>query len=176
MGEARRRKLAGTYGDADPPVAAEHFRAPEGTVALTFDVEGASPSTCVLAAGGIVDVLDKVAQVFAKVPYRPLVRRIAADFLKARLGGDDNALSWIAPVALWAALHHPDAGAVMRAGVSDNLRRCGKAHITWQYGPKGLAIALADGFVDLEGLTQIAPEDGVLVYGVQSDDPIGSTH
>jgi hypothetical protein len=53
MGEARRRKIAGTYPSPDNPIAAarrfwcgrdpgpvEDFRAPEGTVAIIFDIEG----------------------------------------------------------------------------------------------------------------------------------------
>jgi hypothetical protein len=55
-------------------------------------------------------------------------------------------------MALWSALHHPTCGGRMRAAVSTSLRKDGKAHVTWRFGPDELALALADGFVDLDGL------------------------
>jgi uncharacterized protein YodC (DUF2158 family) len=58
LGEARRRKLTGSYPNLADPVAAarrfwseqgttpvEDFVAPVGTIAITFDVEGIAPST-----------------------------------------------------------------------------------------------------------------------------------
>jgi hypothetical protein len=45
----------------------------------------------------------------------------------------------------------------------------GKAHISWHVGPDGLAMALAEGFVDMEGWAALAPQDSVTVYSRPSD-------
>jgi hypothetical protein len=59
----------------------------------------------------------------------------------------------------------------MRKAISDGLRKDGKAHISWQFSPTtGLAMALSEKFVDLEGLAALAPQDSVTAYIVPSDD------
>jgi len=180
MGEARRRKAAQATrmpdgkdfaarrrfwcGQDVGPV--EDFVAPFGTVAITIDVQGVAPSTCMLDASSIAGVVDQVHQLASSLDYRSLVRHVAAEFAKAkRPGGDASAFEWLGIVILWTALHHPDIGRDMRDGVSDALCREGKAHITWQFSPSsGLAMALGPGFIDLEPIAAAAPQGAVLKY------------
>ena len=69
MGEARRRKLAGTHPQSDPledlrrfwcgrqPGPVEEFTAPVGTIAITLDVQGVAPTTAMLDAAKVVDLI-----------------------------------------------------------------------------------------------------------------------
>jgi hypothetical protein len=179
LGEARRRKLAGTYPSHDDPIEklrrfwsgrtsggpVEDFRAPVGTIAITLDVEGAAPSSCVIDASQLVDVMDRLHDLVSGLDYYAGVRFIAREFLKAKQSGDDSAFEWLGIVTLWSALHHPKQGSDMRKAVSEALRSDGKAHITWCFSPtKGLAMALAERFIDLAGLATHAPDNTVWSY------------
>lgn len=192
MGEARRRKLAGTYPKPDDPFEAvrqfwcgrsqtsgpvEDFRAPAGTIAVTLDVKGAAPSTCMIDATKMVDMIGDVNRLFAGLEYYAGVRAVATAFREAKRAGDDAALMAIGPLCLWTALHHPKTGASMREAVSDTLRCKGKAHLTWQYSADtGLAMALAEKFVDLEDLAKKVPKDRVWSYVPPRDDKGGTQH
>src|SRR5271165_7129214 len=97
MGEANRRRAS--RRPDDPLTAAsrlwcgraagrvEEFRAPEGIIAITIDVQGASPSTL---------LIEEAARYAANLDYRQLVRFIAREFarcqfsLKSRLTGQIN--------------------------------------------------------------------------------------
>jgi hypothetical protein len=191
MGEARRRKLAGSYPNpADPPdpiaaarrfwcgrdaVAASEFRTPAGTLAVTLDIEGLAPATYVFDAGRMVEVLAGVSSAASKVSYYALVQRVASDFIKAmRAGGDGEALTGIGIAALWIAMHHPQSGPALRRAVSGHLRRDGRAHITWHFAPaSGLGLALAGTFVDLEDIVARAPDDRVIIATSAGDDDAG---
>ena len=192
MGEARRRKQAGTYPKPDDPFEAvrqfwcgrsrqagpaEDFRAPVGTVAVTLDVQGAGPSTCIIDAANLVDAISELNRRLAGLDYHASVRFVASEFLKAKARGDDDTLSSVGLLCLWTALHHPKQGAAMRDAVSEALRRDGKTHITWQYSPTtGLAMALSEKFVDLEKIAAIAPKDTVYSYRAPRDDEGGTQH
>lgn len=189
MGEARRRQQTGTYPTQDDPQAALHrfwcrrepvaatvFVAPVGTIAITIDVENVAPCSCLLDAAKIMTVLDQVTAIARGMPYSSLVHAIAAQFTRAKLKGDDAALCGIGVAALWAAFHHPQGGAAMRQAVSDALRRDGKAHITWRFGPAGLAMALAERFVGIDHLASLAPQDRVTVYSDPAAGPKEPMH
>jgi hypothetical protein len=191
MGEARRRKLAGTYPNLDDPFEAvrrfwcgrstsepvEDFRAPVGTIAITLDVHGAAPSTCMIDAAKLVDVMNKIEQFTAPLDYHQIVRFVGSELLRAKQAGDNKASEWIGLLCLWTALHHPKLGSEMRDAVSAALRRDGKAHISWQYSPAtGLAMALAEKFVDLEGIAAAAPDDTVWGYTAPREDDGGAQH
>ena len=180
MGEARRRKLAGTYPAADDPMEpvrrfwsgntltpVEDFRAPEGTVSITMDVAGAAPSTYTIEAAKIVDLIDGVARRIEGGNYYRIVRGIADHFVDCKRRGALSEMTNIGVLCLWSALRHPQQGASMRDMVSEALRRDGKAHITWHFSPTaGLAMALAEKFVDLEALLPLFPNDTVAAYGL----------
>jgi hypothetical protein len=185
MGEVKRCKTAGTYPAQDDPLAAvrrfwcgrtdggrvEDFRAPEGTIAITLDVQGVAPSTCIVDAARVVDVIAEVNRLTAGMDYYRVVRFVGSQFLKAKQTGDDAAFKWIGLACLWTALHHPKVGADLRKAISDGLRKDGKAHISWRFSPTtGLAMPLSEKFVDLEGLAALAPQDSVIAYIVPSDD------
>jgi hypothetical protein len=143
MGEARRRKLAGS--------PAEAFRAPIGTLAITLDVEGTDPSTYLLNAAHVDEMDQEVAILCQAVNYYTVALSVAAEFAEAKASQQDEAARGLGMVALWTAFHHPTTGDAMRRKVSAALRDRGTAHITWRFSPTaGLAIALHDRFVDFE--------------------------
>lgn len=188
MGEARRRKLVGLYpepGDAlaaarrlwcgRAPVAAADFVAPAGLICITLDVNGADPSTAMIEASDLVPALAEAARMAANCSYRQFVRTIAQEFVRARRVNDDAPLQWLAPAALWSAFEHPQTGDAMRRAVSADLRGGGKAHLTWRFGPDGLALALGERFVDLAAASALAPKDAVTLYRF-ADQPEEATH
>jgi hypothetical protein len=179
MGEARRRKLAGEYPDPKDgfealrrfwcgrdPGPAEDFVAPVGTVAITFSIEGVPPSTCMIDASKIVDAMDRVTEIYKGLSYYSMVRAIGREFTKARNTSDKCAFEWLGLAGVWTCFNHPQSGTAMRKAVSTKLRHEGKAHITWNFGSGGLGVALADKFVDLDGLAARAPKDQVTIYSV----------
>lgn len=177
MGEARRRKLAGTYPRPDDPLAAarrfwcgrnpgpvQDFQVPQGLIGITLDVQGVAPVTCLMSAMDVTDVVVGIQRDMSnrKLNYHSAVRAIAEMFLRAKHAHDDTALQRIGSLGFWSAMYHPDAGAIMRSKVSDALRDHGRAHLSWQFSSAGLAIALADKFVELSGVIACAPRDRVL--------------
>jgi hypothetical protein len=146
MGEAQRSKQAGTYPEQSH---VEDWRVPNGTVAITLDVAGCDPSTFAIDASELVGTMERAAPPFSRAPYHTAVRWIAQEFPKVR-GADEGQCKAIGIAALWSALHHPTCGEKMREAVSASLRRNGRAHISWCFGPNGLAMALAESFRDLE--------------------------
>jgi hypothetical protein len=164
MGDAARRKREGTYPDATDPIAAarrfwcgrnqvpvEDFRVPDGLLAITFDVAGAAPTTCMIDPSRLVEALEGAAAVIQQTYYQT-VRGTAYGLLQAKRQGDDETLPGIGLMGVWTAFNHPKSGDAFRRGVSRRLRETGKAHITWRFGPAGLAMAMGDAFVDLEAL------------------------
>ena len=138
MGEARRRKQAGTYPQQDDPLVALRRSwcgrdriAAEGVVALTLDVERVNATTFVFDAAAIVAALDRVADIARSLTYHELVRLIARSFVEAKQISDETAFNWIGIAGLWTAFNHPQSGDLMRKAVSDSLRQNGKAHISW---------------------------------------------
>jgi hypothetical protein len=189
MGEARRRKQAGTYPQQDDPlvalrrswcgrdrIAAEDFVAPEGVVALTLDVERVNATTFVFDAAAIVAALDRVADIARSLTYHELVRLIARSFAEAKQISDETAFNWIGIAGLWTAFNHPQSGDLMRKAVSDSLRQNGKAHISWHVGPSGFAVALADKFVDLDHVAALAPQDRVTTQEAPETGPKPPMH
>jgi hypothetical protein len=181
MGQARRRKLTGTYPDPDIPltkarrfwcgrdqVAAEDFVVPEGIVAITMDVDGAPPSTCLFEATAAVDIEGYVQSAMDKIPdnpgYRRFVAVLAEVFLKARQSRDDSELEPIGCAAFWTVLNHPQMGGQARQAISAQLRRDGKTHITWRFGKDGLGISVGERFADMEKIAALAPKDRVFAY------------
>jgi hypothetical protein len=192
MGEARRRKRAGIYPDVSSPAEKlrrfwqdrrydggpiEDFRAPQGTIAITLDVQGAAPSTFTLDVTALVDLVDRVNDLVCKADYHGVVRHIAHAYLEAKQTGDDANFEVIGPLSLWSALHHPKQGAGMRAAVSEVLRRDGKAHISWCFSPTaGLAMGLSDKFMDLEGLAAVFPPNTTTSLRPQLSKPRQTQH
>jgi len=153
MGQAKRRKLAGTYPSGGP---VERFRVPAGKLAITVDVQGTAPSTVLFDSDKVADIVAAIDRV-PRPEYPALVRGLADEFVKGRRNGAD--FSGIGIGILWTALYHPQHGATVRTQVSRQLRDTGKAHITWSFSKDGLAIALADQFVDLDGVLASTPKD-----------------
>jgi hypothetical protein len=169
VGEAKRRKLAGTYPQPDDPLAAarrfwcgrdpghvEDFRCPEGLLAITLDVAGVAPTTFLMDAAKITDLAADIERRMSRgrLAYYTSIRAIADQFAKAkRAAQPDAAMQWIGPLALWSALHHPQAGALVRVKVSTALRNEGRA----------------DKFFDLDAFIAHAPRDQVFAC-VGADD------
>jgi hypothetical protein len=130
--EELRRFWQGRHYDGGP---IEDFRAPQGTIAITLDVQGTAPSTFTLDVTALVDLMDQVNDIVCKADYHGVVRHIAHAFPEAKQTGDDVNFEVIGPLSLWSALHHPKQGAGMRAAVSEVLRCDGKAHISWCFSP-----------------------------------------
>jgi hypothetical protein len=178
MGEARRRKLAGHDPIASarrlasgPPGPVEAFRVPDGCVALTFDVEGVAPSTCIMDPTNLSVTLEAMDGLMRAKSYVSMVRGVAAEFRAAKRTGRDKSLSSLGLMGLWLAFNHPNSGEVMRERVSDALRREGKAHITMSFGAAGLCFALGSRFMDARRLIEAAPPDMRAVYVADREPP-----
>jgi len=164
MGEAKRRKLAGTYPSCNCSQV-EKFRAPKGTIAITIDVKGIAPATAVIDASAAVNMLEKITSATQSLSYYATVRHLAGELTRARRTGDHDAFRWIGCLVLWTSFNHPKIGNDMRKAVSEALRREGKAHISWFFSPtKGLVIALAEKFIDLEQIAAAAPSNVMFRY------------
>ena len=184
MGEAKRRKMAGTYPNLDEPLEKvrrfwcgrgptpiEDFVAPIGTVAITFDIVGVDPWTAILDAAKVVEAVEQFQRVMPDIAYRPFIRSMAVELAKAKRLGDDKILETSGIMGAWSAFYHPDVGQQMRDAVSKVLRQTNKAHITWRYSPTdGLAMALSDKFVELDEIAAQAPRDSVTTIGSLGED------
>ena len=157
MGQARRRKRAGTYPGAGP---VEDYRVPNGQFGITINVAGADhPVTIILPTDKLAEVTQRAHQLCPPgVTFPSLVRALAEQFISAlRIGGK---LDGIGIGVAMTALYHPQHGAKLRAAVSQNLRKNGRAHVTWTFDLRhGLAIAVADHFVELDNLLAKMPAD-----------------
>lgn len=164
MGEARRRKLAAMAADKDQPTepdesisisrpdVAEYYRVPEGMVGITLDVEDADLTTITIQADDLTGILHGLDEIMLEEPYRPLVTKLARDFKLAMDEGNAERISAAALGALWTCFHHPSMShgeGRMEKVVAELLRQCNRAHLTWYFGPNGLAIAGGDRFTDL---------------------------
>jgi hypothetical protein len=176
MGEARRRRAAGIPPRQAEETRAEDFRVPAGRLALTLDIEGVNPSTCIMDPAAVPAVLELVDREMTRlrIPYGSAVAGLAAEFRSARRQGDDGAMAGIGPACLWLAFNHPQTGALMRERVSDALRREGKAHLTLTVAGERLCLALGPQFVDAVPLMEAMPADCVVVAPERA--PCGTTH
>ena len=134
----------------------EDFVCPEGTISMTFDVEGVDPSTCIIDPSGIGSALDRITELSRDLPYHGLVRFVAQEFTKAKQTGDQGAYAWIGLAGLWVVFNHPTNGEAMRKAVFVRLRRDGKSHISWCFGPNGLVMGVAEKAPDTSRLTGTA--------------------
>jgi hypothetical protein len=169
MGEAKRRQQAGTSWQNAGPV--EDFRVPTGKLAITIEVREENPSTLMFDASNVADLMHAIEQMPDRPAYGTLVRCLAAEFVKNRHSNTDVSGTGIG--ILWTALHHPQHGLAMRQAVSRDLRDKGKAHIIWHLTHKGLAIALAAQFVDLDTILAATPANQTVLVGRLPDaDPV----
>ena len=166
MGEAKRRKQAGTYPEPDDPLEAvrrfwcgrsagpaEEFRAPVGTVAVTLDVQGAAPSILHdrrSEAGGCDERDRAVHHDTGLLPHRAL-RRVAV------LRRSKVATIWHSSGSAWSACGRHCI--IRNSGlpcVTRFLRRWAATGRRTSHGssrrPRFLAMVMAEGFVDLEGI------------------------
>jgi hypothetical protein len=155
MGEAKRRRRAGTHPEQVPAV--EDWRVPDGMVAVTLDIEGETPGTLAIQAETFTPLMERMDRIAAALSYAGAVKFAAEEFIKARRENDREGMIGAAYTAFWTALNHPKFGSQMRRGISASLRQDGKAHLTWRFGSKGLAIALGASFTDLAGITITKP-------------------
>jgi hypothetical protein len=117
-------------------------------VAVTLDFAPRPPSTVVIDATKLVDVLNRLDLAFAGVSYSSVLARFDRDFRKLRHG---KAMPGLELVPIWLAFRYPTGTEAVSRAVSDELRRTGSAHVTVHAGVEGgVAIAVAAGFVDLE--------------------------
>src|SRR4051794_2874385 len=86
------------------------------------------------------------------VPYETALRILVQQFRRARWSRSSMALSGVGLLGWWIVHNHPRFGHVMRLKVSDALRRDNRAHYTIHVGRDGLLLALADQFVDCDGV------------------------
>lgn len=150
---------------ADPaanPLGFREFTAPSGTVAITLDINGAQPTTCMIDATKLTDALADIETEASKHSYDDLVRIVAREFPPAKADHDDRVIEWLGLLALWTAFNTPTAPQ-MRTAVASLMRRNEVTHITWHVGSNGLAIALSNSFVDLAEIALAAPKDSLVV-------------
>lgn len=168
MNEARRPRVPATKPNAS---LAEAFRCPPGSVAFTFDIAGAAPSTAVFAAEDLTHGLAEAGRAIpASVPYHQLVAGFAAEFRRAKAAGCSAKMPGLGLLGSCLAMNHPVGGDAMRRAVSTALRREGRAHVTFCLSAAGLALALAPAFDDLAPIAAAAPQDTVL-YAVAPPEP-----
>jgi len=143
MGEAKGRKRAGTYPQGGP---VESFRVPNGKVGITIDVGDEPPSTIMLDTDKLVLLLDAPVQT---PDFYKLAPNISHGFAKAKREGNQQQMEALGLAIMRSAFEHPKFGKHTRSSVSSELRKTGKAHITWR-SHSGLAIAVASQFVPLD--------------------------
>ena len=151
MGEAKRRKIFGL----------EDFRVPNGRVALTVDIQDIAPLTFVFVAEDITEAMEHIER--GRPDYYTVARGLVA--MLRRPQSDDLPLKKIGLMVLWTALYHPQVGPGMRRMVSLVLRERNSAHLTWTVTERGLSIAVAEKFVDLDKLLAGAPQDRIIAIG-----------
>jgi hypothetical protein len=156
MGEAKRRQQAGGTGAGG---AAEDFRVSDGMVAITLDIEACDPSTLTLSAHSLDDFMNTIAASLTNRSYHSVIQQIAREFPRARRTNEKHC-EVLGFMAFWSAFNHPRGGKATRQAVSDALRTDGKAHITWRFGPEGLAIAVAGGFLPLANVVDTQAKAG----------------
>jgi hypothetical protein len=142
---------------------------PEGTIGITFDVQGALPLTVAKDPAKFHLSLPEIQKMAKTSTYDAIVQGTAQEYKQARLAGDNGPLIGLAWVALWTAYEHPKSGKSMRDAVSAVLRETGKAHITWHYDDNGLAMALADRFIDLDQVVANTPKDRITMSTTDPD-------
>jgi hypothetical protein len=126
----------------------EDFHVPPGHIAATLDFAPRPPSTVVIDATKLVDVLNRLDLAFAGVSYSSVLAMFGRDFHKLKHG---KAMPGFELVPFWLAFRYPTGAEAVSRAVSDDLRRSGAAHVTIHAGIEcGVAIAVAAGFVDLE--------------------------
>jgi hypothetical protein len=160
MNRAQRRAAASQHRP-DTRARVEHYRAPPGHVALTFDLAGRPPSTLSISAASLTHVIDHIAELVADKTYAEVLHILAAAIQAADAGCDE---AWnVALVGFWLATHHPVGGAEMAARLSDAIAVNGYAHISLHVGPdgRGLAFGLAPAFVNLDDIAAAARKVGV---------------
>ena len=146
---------------------AESFRTPRGTVAITIKVQDESPTTVLFGADTVADIVGIVEQTAGRPPYHDFVRELAARFVSCKKAGADLT---VVGAGVRTAFSHPQVGAAMREAVSRELCEKGKAHISWRLTKKGLGLALADKFINLDPALSEPPRDHVLVVDHMPDD------
>jgi len=157
MGEAKRRRIAGTYPEAGP---VEDYRVPNRKFGITIDVAGAEhPVTILFPTCKLTDLTQQAHHLCPpEIAFASLVRALAEEFITTLRAG--KSLDGIGIGMAMTALYHPQHGDKMRAVVSRSLRQTGRAHLTWAFNPQhGLAIAVADHFVELADTLAKMPPD-----------------
>lgn len=163
MGEARERKRGTITGGA-----AESFRVPRGKMAITIKIQDENPTTILFGADIVADIVRLVEQTAGRPPYHDFVRELAAAFVSCKKAGTD--LTIVGAGVMWTALYHPQIGAAMREAVSRELRDKGTAHISWHLSEKGLGLALADRFINLDTALSETRRDSFVVVDHMPDD------
>ena len=137
------------------------YRVPPGMVAMTFDIEGMPPSTAAINVYALVDAVNCVDQeVVAGKTYEQVLSLFLVGFRQAKAGnvGAYN----VCLLGYWLALNHPRSGPEIRALVSAAIAASNRVHITFYAARsgRGIAFAVAPGFVDLETAVAAAlPDD-----------------
>jgi hypothetical protein len=139
----------------------EH-RVTRGRIALTFDLAGHNPSTFEVDEGALTGIFSSLDRLVADNSYSyPQVLRVAEAALSSSQAGNrdgDNACL----IGFWIAFNHPQSGARMREMVSDAMAEANPIHITLHGAAGGgIAMGLADRFIDLEPMLAEAKTDGV---------------
>jgi hypothetical protein len=161
MGEAKRRKQAGTFSYR----AAGHvedYRVPDGMIGVTVEVPGVPPVTLDMATAHLDELMAAATTTMSRKPYPELVQMLAQYFAKQfRARADLRPLGYS---ILWTALYHPRQGEVMRKQVTATLRDKGRAHLTWQVTAAGLAISVSDTYIDFADKVAELKKSNVALY------------
>jgi hypothetical protein len=135
---------------------AEDFRAPAGCCAITIDIVGLTPTSCVIENVKLADLVRGFDGFAAKRTYAEVLNLFVAAFRRLKAGHDEAESACL--MAWWLAFRHPTGGASMTTAVSDMMALGERVHITLHVGAagRGLAIELSDRFVDLDLLAEHA--------------------
>ena len=154
-------------------VRLEEYQVPAGTIAVTFDIEGAKPCTLDLKVEQMEDCLGDAARACANQSVDTVIASIARHL--PRMIEDPHSF---APVqfakvlscGLWAVFNREPAGDTFRAAVAAEIRVRGKAHITWFCCSDGFATAVGTHYVDLWDYHVRSRASGKLVVIDNSED------
>lgn len=128
----------------------EDFEATPGTVALTLDVDGVHPSTCIIDACDLDSALTIGAQLTEGFSFGAVVTAIADHFKTLRNeNADFSEFDTIGYSALWTAMNHPTCGEATRDAVSEALRERHAVHLTWYFADGRFAVAMGARYVNI---------------------------
>jgi hypothetical protein len=163
MGQAKRRKAAGTYPEQRDP-----------EIAIMVAVDDCEPLAFTMPASQVADIAETISPLPADgtLPsfYENMCSSVAAIIKGGRVTGD-RATTAVINGAVWTAFNHAIGRESIDSQVADFLRRGETPHITWCLRDRGLTIEVREEFTDLSCQAEDVQKRGIA--GPSASDATG---